>query len=113
MDLVEYSSPDTNPNYFNDYEIDEFEEADATNEAEKDGTWDEDLPEFDFNIDFELDDSIIQNNHQIYPQIRIEDSTFAVNQTLRREIQLFVDHLRLPIRLMKRHADYLHLDAYL
>ena len=40
MDLVQYSSPDTNPNFFNYYELDEFEEADATDETDKDGTWD-------------------------------------------------------------------------
>ena len=91
MDLVEYSSPDTNPNYFNDYEIDEFEEADATNEAEKDGTWDEDLPEFDFNIDFELDDLIIQNNPTNLPpnpnrrfNFRREPNTQTRNSIIRR-----------------------------
>ena len=56
MDLVQYSSPDTNPNFFNYYELDEFEEGDATDETDKDGTWYEDRPELDLNIDFELSD---------------------------------------------------------
>ncbi len=52
MDFKEYDSPETNSNYYNDYELDEFEEADD-NESEV-GTWDEDGLDFDLNINFDL-----------------------------------------------------------
>jgi hypothetical protein len=51
LDFKEYDSPE-NSNYYNDFELDEFEEADD-NESE-DGTWDEDGLDFDLNINFDL-----------------------------------------------------------
>jgi hypothetical protein len=45
-------SPETNSNYYNDFELDEFEKAND-NESE-DGTWDEDGLDFDLNINFDL-----------------------------------------------------------
>ena len=84
IDLAEYSSPDTNPNYFNDYELDEFEDADETDEAEKDGTWDEDRPEFDLNINFELGDSAFQENvATLPPNPNRRIFIFVENQPLR------------------------------
>ena len=52
MDFKEYDSTEKNSNYYNDFELDEFEEADD-NESE-DGTWDEDGLDFDLNINFDL-----------------------------------------------------------
>jgi len=81
MDNAQYDSPVTNSNYFDDYELDEFEEANGDDESEKDGTWTEDQPGYDFNIDFELDNSVIENATNPRPPVPLRKYTFRLPAT--------------------------------
>ncbi len=98
MDFKEYDSPETNSNYYNDFELDEFEEAND-NESE-DGTWNEDGLDFDLNINFDL--RVSENVDQPVPVVSVIQP--IPNQTtrkftFRRPVMTFIGNSSLFVEL--------------